>query len=61
MRYTIHLHSNQSCSLLMCSLVDHMTEPKGTHQAREQPDLAVLSIDESVRQLQVRRRGILIQ
>ena len=56
MRYTIHLHSNQNWSLLMCSLVDHMTEPKGTHQAREQPDLAV-----SVRQLQVRRRGILIQ
>ena len=45
----------------MCSLVDHMTGPKGTHQAREQPDLAVLSIDESVRQMQVRRRGILIQ
>ena len=38
-----------------------MTGPKGTHQAREQPDLAVLSIDESVRQMQVGRRGILIQ
>ena len=30
-----------------------MTEPKGTHQAREQQDLAVLSINESVGHLQV--------
>ena len=48
MRYTIHLHSNENWSLLMSSLVKHITEPKGTHQTREQPDLTTSSIDESV-------------